>query len=83
MYVLAYKLNCCQNCLLMLRYAHFGSGSGIIWMDDVQCVGNENSLGLCPFRGWAIHNCNHYEDASVSCAPGTHQYCSISVTGVL
>ncbi len=39
-------------------------------MDDVECVGNETNIGQCKFRGWAIHNCAHYEDAGVTCSPG-------------
>ena len=74
MYVFSCKL---KLLLYLFRFAHFGSGSGIIWMDDVQCVGNENSIGLCPFNGWAIHNCNHYEDAGVSCAPGNEYHTAL------
>ena len=30
------------------------------WIDNVQCVGNESSIGQCQFRG--IHICSHQED---------------------
>ena len=48
--------------------ARFGQGSGTIWMDDVQCVGNESSIVNCQHRGWNVHNCGHSEDASVICS---------------
>ena len=47
--------------------AHFGSGSGRIWLDDVHCVGTETSIVTCPHGGWGTHNCGHSEDASVVC----------------
>ncbi|XP_068691081.1 hemicentin-1-like [Montipora foliosa] len=47
--------------------ARFGEGSGIIWLDDVDCAGFERSLKDCGNRGWGRHNCDHYEDASVEC----------------
>ena len=49
------------------KNARFGDGSGPIWLDEVQCVGTENSLTNCRHNGWNIHNCNHTEDASVIC----------------
>jgi len=47
--------------------AHFGEGSGKIWLDDVQCVGNERSIEDCQHGEWGIPNCKHSEDASVIC----------------
>ncbi|MDE0693937.1 MAG: SUMF1/EgtB/PvdO family nonheme iron enzyme [Gammaproteobacteria bacterium] len=47
--------------------AHFGAGTGTIWMDDVSCAGGESRLADCPFGGWGLHNCRHSEDAGASC----------------
>ena len=47
--------------------ARFGAGSGRIWLDDVNCQGDETSIVYCGHRGWGINNCGHYEDASVVC----------------
>ena len=47
--------------------ARFGTGSGQIWLDDVNCQGNETSILYCGHRGWGIENCGHHEDASVVC----------------
>ena len=46
----------------------WGRGTGQIWMDNLRCTGNETNIGDCPFPGWSLHNCNHYEDAGVRCA---------------
>ncbi|XP_041722692.1 neurotrypsin-like isoform X3 [Coregonus clupeaformis] len=52
-------------------WAHFGQGSGPIFLDRVQCTGNELSLEECPHNNWQQHNCDHMEDAGVSCNPYT------------
>jgi cysteine-rich repeat protein len=40
-----------------------------IWLDDVMCGGSEGTLPLCPNRGWAVHNCSHFEDIGATCTP--------------
>ncbi|XP_038075993.1 scavenger receptor cysteine-rich domain superfamily protein-like [Patiria miniata] len=51
--------------------ATHGAGSGPIHLDDASCTGTEVRLGSCPHNGWDVHNCNHNEDASLKCYPGT------------
>ncbi|XP_053865587.1 soluble scavenger receptor cysteine-rich domain-containing protein SSC5D-like [Malaclemys terrapin pileata] len=52
------------------RGAHFGTGTGPIWLDDVGCSGKEMSLRQCRARPWGRTNCQHDEDASVICTGG-------------
>ncbi|XP_039630680.1 deleted in malignant brain tumors 1 protein-like isoform X2 [Polypterus senegalus] len=48
--------------------AHFGEGSGVIWMDQAYCRGNESSLVLCAHHGLGKHDCHPEEDAGVICS---------------
>ncbi|KAI5617423.1 neurotrypsin-like [Silurus asotus] len=52
-------------------WSHFGPGVGPILLDGVQCTGNELSLEECHHTPWGQHNCDHMEDAGVSCNPYT------------
>ena len=50
--------------------AQFGSGVGIIHLDNVQCNGSESRLTNCSNLGVGVHNCVPSEDAGVICSPG-------------
>ena len=48
--------------------AHFGQGTGVIWLDNVGCSGSEPSLDQCSNREWGnLRSCSHAEDAGVRC----------------
>uniref|UniRef100_A0A3Q2VX95 SRCR domain-containing protein n=1 Tax=Haplochromis burtoni TaxID=8153 RepID=A0A3Q2VX95_HAPBU len=57
----------CGSAYSALQNAAFGQGSGPIWLDDVACFGNESSITDCRHNGLGVHNCRHYDDASIIC----------------
>ena len=63
-----------SHCIAPTAYqsARYGAGSGPIYLDDVECYGNESSLQQCHHNGVGNHNCarGHLEDASVACING-------------
>jgi len=47
--------------------ATYGSGTGQIVLDDLNCLGTESSLFDCSHGPIGIHNCAHSEDVGVTC----------------
>ena len=53
-----------------IQGAFYGEGSGQIWLESVNCIGTEETIGNCLHGGWGFHSCHHGEDASVRCSSG-------------
>ena len=53
-----------------IHNAFYGEGSGKIWLNHLNCVGTEFSIGDCSHKGWGINNCSHVHDSSVKCSAG-------------
>ncbi|XP_070337648.1 scavenger receptor cysteine-rich domain-containing protein DMBT1-like isoform X6 [Equus asinus] len=58
----------CGEGIGALGNGHFVEGVGSILLDNVQCQGNETTLGHCRHLGLFMHNCGHSEDAGVICS---------------
>ena len=54
--------------------AHFGAGTGTIYLDDVGCTGSENNLVDCSRSPSISCSLGHSEDAGVRCQ-GTFHGC--------
>merc|ERR1719348_2744756 len=46
-------------------HAEYGEGDGPIWMDKVNCSGDESNIFDCPHNNSNV--CTHNEDIGVSC----------------
>ena len=54
-------------------HSTFGQGSGRIWLNGLECTGNENSLLDCTGADPSVRvpsQCNHFTDAGVKCLGG-------------
>ncbi|XP_058038971.1 soluble scavenger receptor cysteine-rich domain-containing protein SSC5D-like isoform X1 [Ahaetulla prasina] len=58
----------CGEALAAPGGAFFGEGNSVIWLDDVQCQGEESKLADCHTSPWGTNNCRHNEDAGVVCS---------------
>ena len=47
--------------------AHFGAGTGPIYFDNTDCVGNESNLTDCSWSSYISCYYGHLEDAGVRC----------------
>lgn len=45
----------------------YGPGKGTIWLDSLNCLGNESSIHDCQHDGWGVSDCTHEEDVGVDC----------------
>ena len=51
-----------------MRNGLYGEGTGSILLDDLVCIGYEDSLLDCiDINDIGFHDCNHSEDAGVRC----------------
>uniref|UniRef100_A0A673C1U6 Soluble scavenger receptor cysteine-rich domain-containing protein SSC5D n=1 Tax=Sphaeramia orbicularis TaxID=375764 RepID=A0A673C1U6_9TELE len=57
----------CGTALSAPGSAHFGQGTGPVWLADVACTGEEETLFKCSNSNWK-HKCAHNEDAGVVCS---------------
>ncbi|KAK2916401.1 hypothetical protein Q8A67_000775 [Cirrhinus molitorella] len=57
----------CGSAISAPHGAAFGQSSRSIWLDDVECLGNEGTLTQCSHRGLGNHTCEHSQDAGVVC----------------
>ncbi|XP_067321148.1 deleted in malignant brain tumors 1 protein-like isoform X2 [Anolis sagrei] len=58
----------CGNASKALGGAHYGQGSGLIWLENINCTGEEEFLKECQKGSWRKHSCTHSQDASVECS---------------
>ena len=45
-------------------------GTGQIWLDELRCTGEEETIADCPHNPWGNHNCIHAEDLGLCCPGG-------------
>ena len=44
-------------------------GAGLIWLDNVICLGSEESLDKCYHQDWGQQDhCNHLKDVAIRCS---------------
>ncbi|XP_073672087.1 scavenger receptor cysteine-rich type 1 protein M130-like [Paramisgurnus dabryanus] len=57
----------CGTPIAIKTAAAFGQGSGPVWLDEVNCSGNESTVDNCPSKALGTSTCTHGQDAGVIC----------------
>ena len=50
-----------------LYQSYFGSGTGPIYFEDIECEGSESNIRDCKRSSLDQHVCDHSQDAGVRC----------------
>jgi len=50
----------------------YGKGYGVIWLTDIECIGNESEFSKCQLSYRGDRRCYHFEDVSISCEPAVN-----------
>ncbi|KAI5617930.1 deleted in malignant brain tumors 1 protein-like isoform X2, partial [Silurus asotus] len=58
----------CGEAIDALSDAHFGLGTGPVWMVVGECSGDEETLKSCLSGEWGTEYCSHEDDAGVVCS---------------
>ena len=67
-YQVLFQVVCSQvRCGPAVSTPTYGPVTGPVWLEDVQCTGNEEEIEECPHSGWEANNCDHSQDAGVYC----------------
>ena len=61
---------CCSTGAQPRGNSYYGRGNTTIWLDNVQCTGNESNIDACRHLAWGTNNCDHSEDVGVMCVAG-------------
>lgn len=49
------------------------------WLSNVECTGEEASLGMCSHSGWGVHSCGREDAVGLTCYKGLAVNCSANV----
>lgn len=68
-----------RNALKALQRDEVPQGSGMIYLDRVDCRGSEQKLFSCPRESWDLvdKDCSHSKDAGVQCSSKSKTICNI------
>ncbi|XP_078059601.1 scavenger receptor cysteine-rich domain-containing protein DMBT1-like isoform X1 [Mustelus asterias] len=58
----------CGHALRLPLPTSAGTDADPIWLNELQCSGNESFLWECPHALWGNHDCNHKEDVNIMCS---------------